>query len=349
VTFTVTWPGSDVEMTLVTPSGRRIGRTDAEYDVATDVGAGFQTMTITDPEAGDWTIELKGIDIPAGEEPFTFSRVDLPGRHEPPDVKFEASPRTSEGEWQFDATATDPVHITDYLWSFEDGDMAEGATASHTFPAPGRYAVTLLAIDDQGAVGTFEREIVVPAATTGGSPAAAPPAPPAPPPLARSTSALSFRAATKRVTASTTPTKDRSWPYTFVTTGRVVPPAYCATGVTPTAAGGNCVTLGAPRCVGVVTVRIKKRTYTISSRNVGLRPNCTYRSKVSLRSRTPLRRGTLAVSVRFQGNASLLPKAAPTQTVRTGIGRGVVQPIAQGVGPAQRSASPWLRLLQNGG
>lgn len=73
----------------------------------------------------------------------------------------------------------------------------------------------------------------------------------------------------------------------------------------------------APRCTGVVTVVFKKSGNTISSRSVGLRPDCSYRSRVSFNTaRDPLRRGTLSVSTRFQGNTILLPKAARTYIVR---------------------------------
>ncbi len=144
------------------------------------------------------------------------------------------------------------------------------------------------------------------------------------------------RAATQQVTSNTTPQRDRSRPYTFTTTGRVVPPPPCAPGVFPTVPGGNCVPaicppgatnpaycVQVPRvllCTGKVTVRFKKAggPYTISARSVGLRPDCTFRSRVSFRTRNPLRRGTLRVYTRFEGNPFLLPKNGPTRTVRAG-------------------------------
>jgi hypothetical protein len=59
----------------------------------------------------------------------------------------------------------------------------------------------------------------------------------------------------------------------------------------------------------------------MSSRNVRVRPDCSYRSRVALRATDPLRRGTLSVRVRFQGNGALLPRAAPVRTVHAGPGR----------------------------
>jgi hypothetical protein len=143
------------------------------------------------------------------------------------------------------------------------------------------------------------------------------------------------RATTKSVTSSTTPKRDRTRPYTFTTTGKVTPPPFCAAG-DPGSAAGPCVPLLCPEspaaysycipppnsalCRGAVTVRFRKAagTYTISSRRVFLKPDCSYRSQVSFRTTNPLRRGTLTVRARFEGNVLLLPRNAPTHTVRAG-------------------------------
>lgn len=141
--------------------------------------------------------------------------------------------------------------------------------------------------------------------------------------------------ATTRITASTTPKRDRTRPYTFRTTGRIIPPTrYCAPGTNPTPGAGNCIPVICPRgttdpryclqpgrtiiCSGVVTVRFQKHFTTISSRNVGVRPDCTYRSRVTFRTRLRTRRGVLRVRARFQGNPVLLPKNGHTHTVRAG-------------------------------
>lgn len=151
---------------------------------------------------------------------------------------------------------------------------------------------------------------------------ATPPAPASPPPPTSSPTLVTppqgyARAATRRVTSSTTPKHESTRPYTFTTTGRVIPPPFCAAGIIPKLAGGPCVPLNALTCTGVVTVRFMKLTYTMSSRNVGLRRDCTYRSTVKFKSANNLRRGTLRVLVRFQGNPFLLPRAAPKRFVST--------------------------------
>jgi hypothetical protein len=77
-TFTNTWLGSDIEMTLTSPSGRIFNRNTSAPDLIVSRGATFETFTVQAPEAGDWTVDLFGADIPAGGEPYTFSTVDLP-------------------------------------------------------------------------------------------------------------------------------------------------------------------------------------------------------------------------------------------------------------------------------
>lgn len=153
---------------------------------------------------------------------------------------------------------------------------------------------------------------------------------------AQTSSAAAVRGFTERVTASVTPRRDRFRPYTFRTRGRVVPPGrFCAAGVNPIAGStGNCIPLVCPPgatnaaycmrpgmgviCSGKVNVRVQKRTTTISSRNVNVRSDCSYRSTVSFRTLVKVRRGALRVRARFQGNTVLRPKTSPTRTVRAG-------------------------------
>jgi len=144
-----------------------------------------------------------------------------------------------------------------------------------------------------------------------------------------------MRGFTERVTATSTPKRDRFRPYTFTTRGRIVPPSrYCTPAAPPRRGSGNCIPVSCPAgatdpqyclrpglsviCSGVVNVRYQKRSTTISSKNVKVRPDCTFQSKVTFRSRLPTRRGNLRVRARFQGNPVLEPRNSPTSTVRAG-------------------------------
>lgn len=136
-----------------------------------------------------------------------------------------------------------------------------------------------------------------------------------------------LRTVTQGVVSKTDPKRDPKPAYTFSTTGRIVVPPYCPVGApAPTRAGGRCVPRSCPAgatsagacnapskavlCTGVVTVRFKtaKGLYTTSTRSVGLKPDCTFRSKVTFKTPNKLRRGKLKVYTRFQGNPFLLPR-----------------------------------------
>ena len=133
------------------------------------------------------------------------------------------------------------------------------------------------------------------------------------------------RIAPQKVTAASTPKVERIRPYTFTTTGKVVPPPYCT--FAGPAGSARCVRLlcppGAttlayctkpPVCTGTVRVRFKRLNRTISARRAALRTDCTYRSRVAFHSSRL--RGRLRVLVGFLGNGFLLPKRATTHTVR---------------------------------
>lgn len=142
------------------------------------------------------------------------------------------------------------------------------------------------------------------------------------------------RAMPRSVSLTVTPKRDRTRPFTFTSTGRVnVPRRYCSVAESQNP-GNRCVPLICPAgavdaqycvrpglgaiCTGKVNVRYQRRGSTISSRNVTLRPNCTYRSRVSFNIRNALRRGSFRVRARFQGNNVLLPRTSSTRTVRAG-------------------------------
>ena len=144
------------------------------------------------------------------------------------------------------------------------------------------------------------------------------------------------RAYTNKVTAKTTPTRDRTRPYSFRTTGKIVPPSNaCPPKTDPGPGASNCAPPQCPPgttnpaycvaqgpaqfCTGKVSVRFKRGANTISVRRVNVRSDCTYRSRVRFADKKrQLTKGKLNVTVRFLGNPSLYPRSATKQYVYTG-------------------------------
>ena len=72
-TFALDWLGSDVDLTLRAPSGRVITESTIAADVTVAHGADFVTITVTNPEAGEWRLEAFGAVLPPGGEPVTYA------------------------------------------------------------------------------------------------------------------------------------------------------------------------------------------------------------------------------------------------------------------------------------
>jgi hypothetical protein len=107
-----------------------------------------------------------------------------------------------------------------------------------------------------------------------------------------------------KLTARTTPKRDRRRPYRYTTTGSVLLPA----GVTPEQAcsGGGSVAL---------EFRVGKLRLPMTA---AVRPDCSFRTSIAFPSRRSLGNGRIAVSAKFGGNAVLGTAKAPSQKVRAG-------------------------------
>ena len=176
------------------------------------------------------------------------------------------------------ATAADDKGIAEVRFLDDERTVCTDTTAPYTCDYTpqgddvGRNTLVVIAVDSAGQTASAVRAVVVPR----------------------------FAA---RLSARTTPGRDRRAPYRFTTTGRLTLPA----GVT-----------AAQACRGTVTVQIKAGRKTVSSRRVKLRPDCTYRSRVTFRNPQRLRPRTLRRIVRFGGNSVVNATRATRQTLRVG-------------------------------
>jgi hypothetical protein len=109
------------------------------------------------------------------------------------------------------------------------------------------------------------------------------------------------RVAPRGLSVRVSPRRDRTRPYRFRTTGRLLLPS------------GMSASDG---CRGRVSVQVRAGRRTVSTRRASVRADCTFRSSLVLRAPRRLGRGRLAFTVRFLGNASLTAYRAKARRVR---------------------------------
>jgi len=82
-----------------------------------------------------------------------------------PSAEFTVEPDTlmAGEEIRFDASGSkDPDGtVAAYRWEFGDGGKAEGVDATHNYPEPGEFLVTLTVTDDGGRTATAEKTVLV--------------------------------------------------------------------------------------------------------------------------------------------------------------------------------------------
>lgn len=151
-TVNVAWPGSDVRTTLISPSGVVYSRAD-ENGAEHGNGETWEYYTVHDAEAGEWTVELFGLDVSAGGEPVTLTAFDEAPINELPTANISVT--GSGTTYTFDASASADADgsIGEYLWDFGDGETATGAVATHSYELPGEYRASLVVTDDDGGSG----------------------------------------------------------------------------------------------------------------------------------------------------------------------------------------------------
>lgn len=152
-TFSTSWTGSDVVMTLTSPTGRVIDRNTVAPDVTHDLGPTFEVYTIVNPELGDWEVSLFGADVPPEGEDVIFGITTVPAPNQPPTADPNGPYAADEGgEIIFDGTGSfDPDgDALDFIWDFGDGTTGSGPSVSRVYAENGDYIVTLTVTDPAG-------------------------------------------------------------------------------------------------------------------------------------------------------------------------------------------------------
>ncbi len=146
------WPGSDVVMTVTSPSGQKYTRAAPGAGVYHANGPTWENFQIPNPEPGEWTVELYGADVdPAGEETIlTVHTEEAPNQRPVGRIDWHA-----EGdELVFDATgSSDPDGtITGYDWyiATDDDDVVKTGPTLRLPKPTEPQTVTLVVTDDDG-------------------------------------------------------------------------------------------------------------------------------------------------------------------------------------------------------
>jgi lysophospholipase L1-like esterase len=154
VSLVTGWPGSDVSLTLVSPSGRRIDRNSTASDVSRVTETTTEHVEVADPEPGTWTAELFGVDVaPAGEE-ATLSVYQADPENQRPVGRITA--RVVNNSLILDgSTSTDPDGaITSHDWYITaptGDDVKQGASITVPLAAASERTFTLVVTDNHGA------------------------------------------------------------------------------------------------------------------------------------------------------------------------------------------------------
>jgi PKD repeat protein/lysophospholipase L1-like esterase len=161
----ILWPGSDVELSLESPSGEVIDRAHVPAGVSHDLEATSEVYTVPNPEPGEWKLRAKGLEVDEGGEPVSIEVSQADPASEPPLALFEYS--VTEGsaplKVNFDASASfDPSdQPLAYHWEFGDGYSGTGVKPSHTYAGEGEYVTKLTVTDEDGETDTFESSPIV--------------------------------------------------------------------------------------------------------------------------------------------------------------------------------------------
>ena len=144
------WPGSDVVLSLTSPSGRVINRDTVASDVTHEVGPTFESYRRhlgrtrhVDRHA------VRRAGRPGGEE-TRLAIYQAPAENRAPIARFQQSLTGRTLSVDGSASSDPDGSVVKYLWEFGDGGSATGPRATHTYGSAGTYRVSLATQDDRG-------------------------------------------------------------------------------------------------------------------------------------------------------------------------------------------------------
>jgi hypothetical protein len=127
----VAWNQGDVQLSLITPSGKVYDRTTTDPNANHHVQVNAESFAIHNPESGRWTIQLFGASIRASGLQVGVSLTQMPLSDFAPVAVFNAS--TDRGvaplavQFSGQADGFNGATITSYRWDFGDCSPLESA------------------------------------------------------------------------------------------------------------------------------------------------------------------------------------------------------------------------------
>ena len=148
------WPGGDVPLTRVSPSGTRYARGADGTGVGAvrrTTGPTFESVVVPNPGRGTWTAEMFGLDVNPQGEPVTLDTYEAEPDNAKPDARF--STRVSGDRLQLDgSSSTDPDGtVTEWAWYIGDADndqVLTGATVNVPLRPAKERTITLVVTDN---------------------------------------------------------------------------------------------------------------------------------------------------------------------------------------------------------
>lgn len=132
--------------------------TTSQYDYRPYRNGNNETVSVADPQSGNWYIMIRGYSA--------FSGLTLSVSYREPGVNL---PPTAAFGFEFDGLTVNFTNqstdadgdIVSYNWSFGDGNESTEIEPSYTFASAGEYNVTLAVTDDQGATDLISKTVSV--------------------------------------------------------------------------------------------------------------------------------------------------------------------------------------------
>ncbi|MBU1616102.1 C10 family peptidase, partial [bacterium] len=184
VKFLLSWPGSELDLVLISPDGTEIDPLMAASDPDIDYykAPTYAYYTLNNPSAGEWRVKITGVDIPVGGEEYAVTVIasspvisNMPGFKsgyavgENIDIglilREQTGPQTSIPITGANVLAdvTRPDAVTDRLTLYDDGShndsLANDGIYGYEYTNTGTEGFYEILITAEGPGGTFTRQL----------------------------------------------------------------------------------------------------------------------------------------------------------------------------------------------